>query len=120
MLELFMLAAFMMPQPTCDSALLDAISYVESRHNTFAISPAGAIGVLQVIPRWSRYPRFMLFIPAFNRVEGCRILKRWQRRAKGNLKIALRAYNGGNVGLRGECSKCDHYANAVLARLSPR
>lgn len=100
----------------CDVKTISAMEWVESRGNTMAVGRAGERGLLQVIPKWSRFPGWALHIPAVNRAEGCRILTRWKARAKGNKVLALQAYNGGNVGLHDRCSRCRSYARAVLRR----
>lgn len=101
----------------CDPDLISAIEWVESRGNPLATSPKGAVGVMQVIPKWSKWPIWTLRIPAISRMEGCRIFKRWLRRAGGVPTLALQAYNGGNVGLRDECSRCTYYAHTVLEKM---
>lgn len=101
---------------SCDTETIDAMAWVESRGNTFAVGGSGERGLLQVIPKWSVVPGLLLHVPAVGRMEGCRILQRWQRRAKGNKFLALQAYNGGNPGLKNECTKCTSYAKAVLRR----
>jgi soluble lytic murein transglycosylase-like protein len=112
LLLLVLLAA---PPVPCDTELLDAMEWVESRGNPLATSPAGARGLLQILPQWSNYPAWALYIPTINRIEGCRIYQRWLSRAGGSRRAALRAYNGGNAGLRGDC--CKQYADAVLGRI---
>ena len=96
--------------------LVRSITWHESRGNPAAVSPAGAVGLMQVMPAWSKVPRWALFVPYVNRAEGCRILARWRKRAGGNLSVALAAYNGGNVGLRGRCQACQAYARGVIER----
>lgn len=119
MIHLILLANFLITAHPhdCDKELIAAMEHVESRGNTFAVSPAGARGLLQVIPKWSKYPAWALYIPAVNRREGCRIYKRWLGRAEGMPTLALQAYNGGNVGLQDECSRCRTYALHVLERM---
>jgi len=97
--------------------LADSIEHHESRGNIFAKSHAGAVGLMQVMPRFrdKRIPRKALWIPFVNIHEGTRILSRWKRRSK-SWKQALMAYNAGNIGLRNESSRARHYANSVLRR----
>lgn len=62
---------------------------------------------------------------AVGRWEGCRILRRWERRARArcahegrrcNVQArALAAYNAGVAGLRGQSREGMSYARAVLA-----
>lgn len=127
-----MLAALLTssPQP-CAHQLSRAIEHVESRGNTMAKSPTGARGLWQVQPQWSSFPAWALHIPAVSRWEGCRILRRWEKRAvnrcayerkKGSrcnvTRRTLAAYNAGVHGLRGRSSDGEKYASAVLSRIS--
>ncbi len=105
-----------------DPRLIRAIVHVESRGNPVVISYAGAVGLMQVMPRsfrrWCtrRDPlcsALLLYAP-LNLSEGCRVLQRWKRRARGNLRRSLQAYNCGNRGLRDLCGVS--YANSVLRR----
>ena len=107
-----------------DPRLIQAIVRVESRGYARAISKsAGAVGLMQVMPRsfrrWCKHKdplcSALLLYPPLNMSEGCRILWRWKRRSKGNLRRALQAYNCGNRGLRDECGV--RYANNVLRRV---
>ncbi len=114
------------PEP-CNLELGAAIEHVESRGNTWAVSRTGARGLWQVQPAWSRVPAWALHVPAVGRWEGCRILRRWQRRARARCKWegrgcnarlrALAAYNAGVHGLRGQSTDGRRYALAVVGRL---
>lgn len=115
----------------CDERLMAAIEYTESRGNPWAESHTGAIGLMQVQPEWSPWPRLALYLPAVNRAEGCRVYRRWTRRAadrctwerskgKRGCKVkerALAAYNAGVHGLRGRSPDGRAYALAVLGRV---
>lgn len=94
-----------------------AIEYVESRGHTMAVSPVGARGLWQVMPQWSSVHPLLLHVPAIGRQEGKRILRRWTRRCRGDVRCALRAYACGAKGLRGSC---EWYAEAVMARVEVR
>ena len=117
------------PQP-CPRDLSAAIEHVESRGHTLAVSRTGARGLWQVMPQWSRWPSWALHIPAVGRWEGCRILRRWQGRARARCRHegrrcdvmvrALAGYNAGNAGLRGRSRRGMDYARAVLARTTAR
>jgi soluble lytic murein transglycosylase-like protein len=82
-----------------DPLLLHAIAHVESRHNAQAISPAGARGVMQVMPPTAR--RFgvdgahRLHHAPTNVEVGAVYLKTLQRRFGNNLPLVLAAYNAG-------------------------
>ena len=120
-----LLLALSSPQP-CSPELSAAIEHVESRGHTLAVSGAGARGLWQVMPAWSRVPAWALHVPAVGRWEGCRILRRWRRRARARCAWegrgcrvevrALAAYNAGGAGLRGRSRRGMDYALAVLAR----
>jgi len=117
------------PQP-CSQSLSAAIEHVESRGHTLAVSRTGARGLWQVMPQWSRWPSWALHVPAIGRWEGCRILRRWQGRARRQCRRegrgcrvmvrALAGYNAGNAGLRGRSRRGMDYARAVLARTTAR
>ena len=106
-----LLATMLLLRPTAPTPLGRAIEHVESRGNTFAVSPVGARGLWQVMPSVARVPVWLLHVPAVGRAEGRRVLGRWLRRCHGDQVCALRAYACGNKGLRGAC---DWYAAAVL------
>ncbi len=82
-----------------DPLLLHAIAHVESRHNTMATSPAGARGVMQVMPATAR--RFgvataqSLQEPRTNLDVSASYLKTLQRRFGNDLTLVLAAYNAG-------------------------
>jgi hypothetical protein len=67
------------------------------------------------MPSVARVPSWLLHIPAIGRAEGDRVLSRWLRRCRGELRCALRAYNCGNKGIVGKCGVA--YAAAVEVRL---
>jgi soluble lytic murein transglycosylase-like protein len=71
---------------------------VESNFRKHAISRAGAIGYMQVMPFWSKTigngdPR-SLFDMRTNLRYGCTILRHYLDREKGDLYLALGRYNG--------------------------
>ena len=110
------LAAYLLFTPApCTTPLTCAIEHVESRGNTWAVSSAGARGLRQVMPSVARVPRWLLHVPIVGRAEGDRVLGRWLRRCRGNVRCALRAYNCGNAGIAGKCGS--GYARAVEVRL---
>lgn len=70
---------------------------VESNFNRFAISKAGAMGLMQVMPFWLKEigrPGDNLFSIRTNLRMGCTILKYYLDKEKGNLTRALMRYNG--------------------------
>jgi len=76
-----------------------AVIEVESSFNPYAISPKGAMGLMQVMPFWARRlgePNANLFTMRTNLRAGCYILRHYLDRHNGNLFAALAAYNGSN------------------------
>lgn len=77
--------------------LVLAVIDVESNFNPFAISHAGAMGLMQVMPFWLKEigrPGDNLFKVRTNLRMGCTILKYYLDKEKGNLTRALMRYNG--------------------------
>jgi peptidoglycan DL-endopeptidase CwlO len=82
-----------------DPALLAAVAKVESGFNARAVSPAGARGLMQIMPGTARGLDVNPFDPA-QAVDGAaRLLKRWTRDF-GSLELALAAYNAGPGAVR--------------------
>jgi len=88
-----------------DLALVMAVMHVESRFHNFAISPAGAIGLMQILPstgeelaRREGIPwrgSQTLLEPATNVRLGIAYLRELSDRYRGDLHAALAAYNWG-------------------------
>ena len=77
--------------------LVLAVIDVESNFDRFAISRAGAQGLMQVMPFWLKeigQPRDSLFNVRTNLRMGCTILKYYLKKEKGDLTRALARYNG--------------------------
>lgn len=77
--------------------LVLALIEVESNFDRFAISHAGARGLMQVMPFWLEEigrPGDDLFDIETNLRFGCTILKYYLQKEKGNLHAALKRYNG--------------------------
>jgi len=77
--------------------LVLAVIDVESNFDRFAISTAGAQGLMQVMPFWLKeigQPRDSLFNVRTNLRMGCTILKYYIDKEKGDLTRALARYNG--------------------------
>jgi soluble lytic murein transglycosylase-like protein len=80
-----------------DPELILAVIDVESRYDRFAISSAGAQGLMQIMPFWLDeigHPEDNLFVIRTNIRLGCTILKYYLNMEKGNLARALARYNG--------------------------
>ncbi len=77
--------------------LVLAIIDVESAFNPFAISSAGAQGLMQIMPFWLKEigrPGDSLFRVQTNLRFGCTILKFYLKKENNNLHAALKRYNG--------------------------
>lgn len=93
--------------------LVLAVIEVESNFDRYAISVAGALGLMQVMPFWldeiGRQDDNLLHVDT-NLRYGCTILKFYLDKENGDLRRALGRYNG-SVGKR-------RYPNKVIDRLS--
>ena len=77
--------------------LVLAVIDVESNFSQYAISRAGARGLMQVMPFWLDIigkPGDSLFRIQTNLRLGCTILKYYLNKEQGNLQAALKRYNG--------------------------
>lgn len=77
--------------------LVLALIQVESRFDRFAISSAGAQGLMQIMPFWLKQigrPGDNLFRPTTNLRMGCTILRYYLDKEKGDMTRALARYNG--------------------------
>ncbi|HEY8538580.1 MAG TPA: transglycosylase SLT domain-containing protein [Steroidobacteraceae bacterium] len=95
--------------------LVMAVIDVESRFDRWAVSSAGAVGLMQIMPFWPRQLGMtnaeLVRIPQNIRM-GCTILRFYLDREKGDYTKALARYNG-SVGRR-------NYSDLVLSRLAQR
>lgn len=95
--------------------LVLAVIDVESDFNRFAVSVAGAQGLMQIMPFWLKEigrPNDNLFNPHTNLRMGCTILKYYLDREDGDLRQGLARYNG-STGKR-------WYSDLVLRALSEK
>jgi soluble lytic murein transglycosylase-like protein len=76
--------------------LVLALMEVESRFDRWAVSPAGAVGLMQVMPFWPRElgVQNQLVKVAPNIRMGCEILRYYLRMEHRNWSLALARYNG--------------------------
>jgi soluble lytic murein transglycosylase-like protein len=97
--------------------LVIAVIEIESRFDTFAISRAGAQGLMQVMPFWLDEigrPEDNLVDMDTNLRMGCTILKYYMDMEKNNLRGALARYNGSYGDIK------HTYSNKVLDALRLR
>ncbi len=79
-----------------DEALIRAVMEVESDYNRFAISSAGARGLMQLMPQTALHLGVRnVWDPRQNIHAGTAYLKRFIGRFSGNMELALAAYNAG-------------------------
>ena len=79
-----------------DPNLVKAIIKVESDFNPRAVSPMGAMGVMQLMPQTARANGVNdPFDPEDNILGGVRYLSRLMERFRGDLELVLGAYNAG-------------------------
>lgn len=92
--------------------LVLSVIQIESNFDRFAISEAGAQGLMQVMPFWLKElgrPNDNLFNAQTNLRFGCTILRYYLDKEKGNTTRALARYNG-SLG-------SNRYPNLVFAAL---
>ncbi|UCE90175.1 MAG: lytic transglycosylase domain-containing protein [Pseudomonadota bacterium] len=95
--------------------LVLAVIEVESNFDRFAISSAGARGLMQVMPFWLNEigrPDDNLFSLRTNLRMGCTILRFYMDKARGDITEALARYNGSLGSFR--------YTNKVFRALDRR
>ena len=90
------LAARIARKHRVDEALVQAVIEVESRYDAFAVSPRGAMGLMQLMPQTAaRFAVGNTFNPVENVDGGVRYLKELLERYSGQVRLALAAYNAG-------------------------
>jgi soluble lytic murein transglycosylase-like protein len=96
-----------------DPLLLHAVAWVESRHRPDAVSPAGARGLMQVMPqtgaRFGVQSERHLHDPAFNAAAAAAYLKWLQGEFGNDLSLVLAAYNAGEGAVRRHGGKVPPY-----------
>jgi soluble lytic murein transglycosylase len=79
-----------------DEALVRAVMEVESDYNRYAVSSAGARGLMQLMPETARRLGVRnVWDPRQNIHAGTAYLSRFITRFSGNVEMALAAYNAG-------------------------
>jgi soluble lytic murein transglycosylase-like protein len=77
-------------------ALVECVARVESNLRTDAVSPKGALGVMQLMPATARELAADPYNTAQNIDAGARLLRELLIRYDGNVVKALSAYNAGS------------------------
>lgn len=94
-----------------DASLLHAIITVESGYNPQAKSPAGAIGLMQLIPDTAaRFGVKDIWDPLENLRGGARYLRFLLAMFNNNLDLVLAAYNAGEGAVQQAGNKIPNYA----------
>lgn len=84
-----------------DPLLVAAVVQAESSFRPRAVSPAGARGLMQLMPRTGRWMGAKnLTDPEQNVEAGVKYLKYLERRFDGNRELQIAAYNGGEGNVR--------------------
>ena len=83
-----------------DALLLAAVVEAESSFDPAALSPRGAVGLMQILPSTAGSTSELLLDPEHNLDRGARYLKRLLARYDGDLELALAAYNAGPANVR--------------------
>lgn len=84
-----------------DPELVHVVIRAESNYDAFAISSAGAMGMMQLMPATAKqYDVGNVFDPAQNIEGGVRYLQDLIRLYKGQTKLVLAAYNAGQEAVR--------------------
>ena len=108
-----------------DARLVEAVVRVESGGNPRAVSPKGALGLMQLMPtRATLLGVADVFDPRANLDGGVRHLRDLLARYAGNVHLALAAYNAGEEAVRRyggipPYRETQEYVRKVLALYSP-
>jgi soluble lytic murein transglycosylase-like protein len=97
-----------------DAALIHAVISAESGYNPSALSKAGAMGLMQLMPQTAkRYGVTNIMDPVQNITGGVRYLRDLLSMFNGNLELAIAAYNAGENAVIKYGNKIPPYAETV-------
>lgn len=97
-----------------DKALVHAVISAESAYNPVALSKAGAVGLMQLMPDTAkRYGVKNIFDPAENIHGGVRYLRDLLVMFNGNVELAVAAYNAGENAVIKYGNRIPPYAETV-------
>ena len=108
-----------------DAGLLEAVAWQESRFNHAAVSPKGAVGVMQIMPQTAIRLGVDRFDLRQNIDGGAAYLRQMIDRYSGDLSLGLAAYNAGPGAVdryRGvpPFRETQVYVGSILSRLALR
>ena len=104
-----------------EPSLIRAVISVESNGNPQAVSPAGAQGLMQLMPKTATELGVTdPFDPRQNIIAGTRYLSRLLDRYQGNQKLALAAYNWGMGNLEKNPSALPRETRNYIVRVEKR
>ena len=110
-------------------ALVKAVIKAESSFNRMAVSPKGALGLMQLMPKTARMHGVRnVFMPHENIEGGCRHLRMLHDRYRGNIPLIVAAYNAGERRVDDGARRPEHRGDprvpgegaAIPARVSAR
>jgi soluble lytic murein transglycosylase-like protein len=97
-----------------EKALVHAVISAESGYNPYAVSRAGAIGIMQLMPDTAkRYGVKNVLDPVQNINGGVRYLKDLLVMFNGNIELAVAAYNAGENAVIRAGNRIPNYAETV-------
>ncbi|HLJ15579.1 MAG TPA: lytic transglycosylase domain-containing protein [Bryobacteraceae bacterium] len=105
--------------------LLRAVASKESAFYPCAVSPKGAVGLMQLMPETQQdFHVTNAFDPGQSLLAGSRLLKQLLDRYKGNLPLALSAYNAGagtvdRAGGIPQIPETQDYVSDIVSKLPP-
>ena len=103
--------------------VVEAVAWRESRFDSRAVSPKGALGVMQLMPATARAMGVDPRDPAANLQGGAAYLARMMRTFDGDVILALAAYNAGPAAVKRHAGVPPYpetraFVDAILRRLA--